>query len=230
MPLTPLSLLAVFGAGLLSFLSPCVVALVPGYLAYLSGMSLEEVKGRPSARWQVSVQALWFVLGCTLVLTVLGAAAALLGRTLSVYQQVLERVGGLVLILLGVALTELVPLPWVSGEHRVQFKPGPPAWWRSGLIGMTFGAGWSACAGPILGAVLVLTVTGSVALLKGVVVMLLFGLGQGVPFVLVGFLVDRAGPFLRRIRRATALLTRIGGVVLILVGFFLLTGLFSTTG
>lgn len=230
MPLTPLSLLAVFGAGLLSFLSPCVVALVPGYLAYLSGMSLEEVKGRPSARWQVSVQALWFVLGCTLVLTLLGAAAALLGRTLSVYQQLLERVGGLVLILLGVALTELVPLPWISGVHRVQFKPGPPAWWRSALIGMTFGAGWSACAGPILGAVLILTVTGSVALLQGVVVMLLFALGQGVPFVLVGLLVDRAGPFLRRIRRATALLTRIGGVVLILVGFFLLTGLFSTTG
>ncbi len=127
-----------FGAGLLSFLSPCVVALVPGYLAYLSGMSLEEVKSRPSARWQVSLQALWFVLGCTLFLTLLGAAAAFLGSALSVYQQILERVGGLVLILLGIALTGLVPVPWVSGEHRVQFKPGPPAWWRSGLIGMTF--------------------------------------------------------------------------------------------
>jgi cytochrome c-type biogenesis protein len=230
MSLTPLNLLAVFGAGLLSFLSPCVVALVPGYLAYLSGMSLEEVKSRSSARWQVSLQALWFVLGCTLFLTLLGAAAALLGSVLSVYQQVLERVGGLVLILLGIALTGLVPVPWVSGEHRVQFKPGPPTWWRSGLIGMTFGAGWSACAGPILGAVLVLTAAGSVALLQGMMVMLLFALGQGVPFVLVGLLVDRAGPFLRRIRRSTALLTHIGGIILILVGFFLLTGLLNTAG
>jgi cytochrome c-type biogenesis protein len=229
MSLAPLSFLAVFGAGLLSFLSPCVVALVPGYLAYLSGMSLEEVKSRPSARWQVSLQALWFVLGCTLILMLLGAAAALLGSALSVYQQVLERVGGLVLILLGIALTGLMPVPWVSGEHRVQFKPGPPAWWRSGLIGMTFGAGWSACAGPILGAVLVLTAAGSV-LLQGMRVMLLFALGQGVPFLLVGLLVDRASPFLRRIRRSTALLTRIGGVILILVGFFLLTGLLNTAG
>jgi cytochrome c-type biogenesis protein len=229
MSLAPLSFLAVFGAGLLSFLSPCVVALVPGYLAYLSGMSLEEVKSRPSARWQVSLQALWFVLGCTLILMLLGAAAALLGSALSVYQQVLERVGGLVLILLGIALTGLMPVPWVSGEHRVQFKPGPPAWWRSGLIGMTFGAGWSACAGPILGAVLVLTAAGSV-LLQGMRVMLLFALGQGVPFLLVGLLVDRAGPFLRRIRRSTALLTAIGGVILILVGFFLLTGLLNTAG
>jgi cytochrome c-type biogenesis protein len=229
MSLAPLSFLAVFGAGLLSFLSPCVVALVPGYLAYLSGMSLEEVKSRSCARWQVSLQALWFVLGCTLILMLLGAAAALLGSALSVYQQVLERVGGLVLILLGIALTGLMPVPWVSGEHRVQFKPGPPAWWRSGLIGMTFGAGWSACAGPILGAVLVLTAAGSV-LLQGMLVMLLFALGQGVPFLLVGLLVDRAGPFLRRIRRSTALLTRIGGVILILVGFFLLTGLLNTAG
>jgi cytochrome c-type biogenesis protein len=192
-------------------------------------MSLEEVKSRPSARWQVSLQALWFVLGCTLILMLLGAAAALLGSALSVYQQVLERVGGLVLILLGIALTGLMPVPWVSGEHRVQFKPGPPAWWRSGLIGMTFGAGWSACAGPILGAVLVLTAAGSV-LLQGMRVMLLFALGQGVPFLLVGLLVDRASPFLRRIRRSTALLTRIGGVILILVGFFLLTGLLNTAG
>jgi cytochrome c-type biogenesis protein len=230
MSLTPLSLLTVFGAGLLSFLSPCVVALVPGYLAYLSGMSLEEVKSRSSARWQVSLQALWFVLGCTLFLTALGAAAALLGSALSVYQQILEHVSGLVLILLGIALTGLVPIPWISGEHRVQFKPGPPAWWRSGLIGLTFGAGWSACAGPILGAVLILTAAGSVMVLQGMAVMLLFALGQGVPFVLVGLLVDRAGPFLRRIRRSTALLTRIGGVILILVGFFLLTGLLNTAG
>jgi cytochrome c-type biogenesis protein len=163
-------------------------------------------------------------------LTLLGAAAALLGSALSVYQQVLERVGGLVLILLGIALTGLVPVPWVSGEHRVQFKPGPPAWWRSGLIGMTFGAGWSACAGPILGAVLVLTAVKSVVLLQGMMVMLLFALGQGVPFLLVGLLVDRASPFLRRIRRSTALLTAIGGVILILIGVFLLTGLLNTAG
>src|SRR3989442_7955852 len=99
--------MAHFPLDVYTFLSPCVVALVPGYLAYLSGMSLEEVKSRSSARWQVSLQALWFVLGCTLFLTVLGAAAALLGSALSVYQQVLERVGGLVLIFLGIALTGL---------------------------------------------------------------------------------------------------------------------------
>jgi cytochrome c-type biogenesis protein len=230
MSLTPFSLLAAFGAGILSFLSPCVVALVPGYLSYLAGMSLEEAKSQPTARFRVSLQALWFVLGCTLFLTFLGAAAALLGSALSTYQQVLERIGGLVLILLGIALTGLVPIPWVSRDHHVQLKPGRPVWWRSGLIGMTFGAGWSACAGPILGAILVLTAVKSALLLQGMIVMLIFALGQGVPFLLVGLLVDRASPFLRRIRRSAALLTGIGGVFLILIGISLLTGLFSNYG
>jgi cytochrome c-type biogenesis protein len=229
MSLTTLSLLAAFGAGILSFLSPCVVALVPGYLSYLAGMSLEEAQSQPTARWQVSLHALWFVLGSVLILTLLGAAAALLGSTLSMYQQVLERIGGLLLILLGIALTGLVPVPWVSRGHHVQLKPGRPVWWRSGLIGMTFGASWSACAGPILGAILVLTAVRSL-LLQGVILMLTFALGQGVPFLLVGFLVDRAGTFLRRIRRYTALLTGIGGVILILIGISLLTGLFSNYG
>lgn len=228
MSLTLLSLLAAFGAGALSFLSPCVLPLVPGYLAYLAGVSLEETRSQSTARWRVSQQALWFVLGCILLLTLLGVAASLLGSALSLYQQGLERIGGLVLILLGIALTGLLPIPWLSRDHRFQVKPGRSVWWRSGLIGMAFGASWSACAGPLLGAVLVLTAIGS--RLPGGFLMLAFALGQGIPFLLAGLLVDRAGPFLRRIRRYTALLTSIGGVLLILIGAFLLTGLFSNAG
>lgn len=228
MSLTLLSLLAAFGAGVLSFLSPCVLPLVPGYLAYLAGVSLEETRSQSTARWRVSQQALWFVLGCILLLTLLGVAASLVGNALSLYQQGLERIGGLVLILLGIALTGLLPIPWLSRDHRFQVKPGRSVWWRSGLIGMAFGASWSACAGPLLGAVLVLTAVGS--LLPGGFLMLAFALGQGIPFLLAGLLVDRVGPFLRRIRRYTALLTSIGGVLLILIGFFLLTGLFSNAG
>lgn len=229
MSLTFLSLLAAFGAGVLSFLSPCVLPLVPGYLSYLAGVSLEEVQSQPSARWRVSQHALWFVLGCALLLTLLGAAAALVGHALSTYQQVLERIGGLLLILFGIALTGLIPIPWLSRDHRIQMKPGRSVWWRSGLVGIAFGASWSACAGPLLGAILVLTAVRS-PLLQGALVMLVFAVGQGVPFLLVGLLVDRAGTFLRRIRRSTVLLSSIGGAILILMGIFLLTGLFSTYG
>ncbi len=229
MSLTFLSLLAAFGAGVLSFLSPCVLPMVPGYLSYLAGVSLEEVQSQPSARWRVSQHALWFVMGCALLLTLLGAAAALAGHALSTYQQVLERIGGLLLILFGIALTGLIPFPWLSRDHRIQMKPGRSVWWRSGLVGIAFGASWSACAGPLLGAILVLTAVRS-QLLQGALVMLVFAVGQGVPFLLVGLLVDRAGTFLRRIRRSTVLLSSIGGAILILMGIFLLTGLFSTYG
>ena len=193
----------------------------------------------------MSRHALWFVLGSVVFVTLLGVIAALLGNALSTYQQVLEHVGGLLLMVFGIALTGWVPLPWLSGDHHVRVKPGEPrepreprepgepgrsVWWRSGLVGLSFGAGWSACSTPILGAVLVLTAAKTLLPLQAVIVMLAFGIGQGVPFFLTGVLVDRAGPFLRRIHRVTSLLTVIGGVTLILIGFFLLTGLFSTAG
>src|SRR5258708_33517246 len=181
MVLPPVSLLAAFGAGVLSFLAPCVVPLVPGYLSFLAGASLETAPGQPTAGGRVSKHALWFVGGCTLVFMLLGAAAAVLGSALSAYQQVLERIGGLLLILFGVALTGLVPVAWLSWDHRVTVKPGRSAWWRSGLVGMGFGASWSACTTPILGALLVLTAVRSVAVLHLGVLMPAFVLRPGVP-------------------------------------------------
>ncbi len=223
MALSPLGLLAAFGAGLLSFLSPCVLPLVPGYLSYLAGTSVQEAQGKPTASFRVSLHALCFVLGFTLLFTLLGAAAALVGLALHTYQQWLARIAGLLLILFGIALTGLVPIPWLSRDHRVQVQPGRSAWWRSGLIGMAFGAGWSACSGPLLGAVLVLITVRS-QLLQGVIFLLAYALGLGVPFLLVGLLLDRASRLLRPIRRYTGLLSFLGGVILIVMGMLLLTG------
>lgn len=230
MPLTSFSLLAAFGAGIVSFLSPCVVPLIPGYLSYLADTSLAEVSGQPAVRWRVSRHALWFVIGSVVFVTALGVIAALLGSALATYQQALERVGGFLLMIFGFALTGWVPLPWLSGDHRIHLKPGRSVWWRSGLVGLSFGAGWSACTTPILAAILVLAAARSLTPLQAVILMLAFGLGQGVPFLATAVLVDHAGSFLRRIRRVTSVLTVIGGVTLILIGFFLVTGLFSTAG
>src|SRR5437764_11891425 len=151
MSLTQLGWLAAFGAGVLSFLSPCVFPLVPGYLSYLAGISIHEAESPSTVRWRVSRHALCFVVGFALIFTLLGAMASLLGSALHAYQQWLAELAGLLVVLFGIALTGLVPLPFLSGEHRIQVKPGRSAWWRSGLIGMAFGAGWSASSGPILG-------------------------------------------------------------------------------
>src|SRR5262249_58601953 len=117
MSLTALGLLAAFGAGILSFISPCVLPLLPGYLAYVAGSSVEEARRDPAARWRVSTGVVWFVLGVILLLTGLGAAAAVLGSALSTYQLLLERIGGLLLIVFGIALTGFVPVPWLSRDH-----------------------------------------------------------------------------------------------------------------
>ncbi len=208
MSLPFVSLLAAFGAGLLSFLSPCVLPLIPGYVAYLAGTNLEKAQQQSGVRWQVTWHALWFVLGSALVLMVLGALAALFGITLS----------------------GLLPLPWLTSTHRVQLQPGLAIWWRSGLVGLTFGASWSACAGPILGTILVVTVVKAQGILQGVLAMLVFAAGQGIPFLLVALVVDRASTFLRRLRRSTAFLSYLASAILIFVGISLLFGLFSTAG
>ncbi len=170
------------------------------------------------------------MLGTVLLLTLLGAIAALLGSAVHAYQQVLERIAGLLFVLFGVALTGLIPIPWLSGDYHIPVKPGPSAWWRSGLLGLAFGAGWSACSSPILGSILVLTAVRSPLPAQGVLIMLAFALGQGVPLLLLGLLVDRAGTFLRRVRPYTARLSQLGGALLVLLGIFLLTGLFSSYG
>ncbi len=222
MALSLVGVLTAFGAGLLSFLSPCVLPLVPGYLSYLAGTSIQEAHSLPTVRFRVSLHAFCFVLGFVLLFTLLGATAALMGLALRTYQQWLARLAGLLLILFGIALTGLVPIPWISRDHRIQVPPGRSAWWRSGLIGMAFGAGWSACSGPILGAILVLTAVRS-TVLPGVIFLLVYALGLGVPFVLVGLLVDRASRFMRPIRRYARPLSFLGGVILILMGMLLLT-------
>ena len=206
---TALGLLAAFGAGMLSFLAPCVLPLMPSYLSYLAGVSLQEAGPQVPFNWRVSFHALWFVVGFTLLFTVLGVVTASLGLALSAYQVLLERIGGVLLILFGIVLTGWVTLPWLSRTYHLQVKPGRSVWWRSGLIGIAFGASWSACSGPILGAVLILSAGSARSIAQGAILMLAFALGLGVPFLIVALVVDRIRPLLRRIRRATAVLTTI---------------------
>ncbi len=223
MTLTYLGLLAAFGAGVLSFLSPCVFPLVPGYLSYLASTSISEVRSQPILRWRVSAHALCFVVGFTLIFALLGAAASLAGLALHAYQQILARIAGVLLVLFGIALTGLVPIPLLSKDYRIQVQRGSEGWWRSGLIGVAFGAGWSACTGPILGSILALAAVGT-TFVQGVIFLLAYAMGLGLPFLLVGLLVDRVHPLMRYMRRFTGFISLVGGVLLILMGMLIVTG------
>jgi cytochrome c-type biogenesis protein len=207
MALTPLGLLAAFGAGVLSFVSPCVLPLVPGYLSYLAGTGIHDLDRTGTARGRVGLHALCFVLGFALLFTLLGAAAALLGSALQDYERLLARLAGLLLLLFGIALTGLVPIPFLSGDYRVQVGRGTAA----------------ACSGPILGAILVLTAV-SATLTQGISYLLVYALGLGVPFLLTGILADRVVALFRPARRYMRLISFIVGVVLILMGMLAMTG------
>lgn len=226
MSLTHLGWFAAFAAGLLSFLSPCVLPLIPGYLSYLAGTSIQEAEeggNQKSQHVRVGLHALWFVLGFVLMFALLGTGAAVLGGALRAYQQWLARIAGLLLILFGVVLTGLIPVPLLSRDYRLEVKQGTSSWWRTGLIGMTFAAGWSGCFGPLLGSILVLA-TSATTLVQGISFLLAYALGLGIPFLLVGVLLDRISPPLRGIRRVSRFLSRGAGMILILMGMLVFTG------
>jgi cytochrome c-type biogenesis protein len=202
-----LSLPIAFLAGILSFLSPCVLPLVPTYLLYLGGQ-----QGRPMRN------AVFFVLGFSAIFLLLGLPFTLLGGWLFEYRDLLGRIGGGVLILLGLYMLGLKPRWGVN--LRYQGPTDRP--WGAFVLGIVLGLGWTPCIGPILGGILTLTATGG-----GVHLLVAYILGLAVPFLLVAFFADRARGFLRRAARLSHAVEITAGVVLIAVGVLLLTGTYT---
>ncbi len=216
-------LVAAFGAGVVSFLSPCVFPLVPGYLSYIAGTTAREAGVEGTARWRVTAHALFFVLGFALIFAMLGAVASSIGAVLTTHRLLLERVAGVLLMVFGLVLTGLLPLRLFQQERRAHVGAGEPVLLRSMLVGAAFGAGWSPCIGPMLGSILFLAATGT-TLAQGVGLLLVYALGLGVPFLLVGLLIDRAGPLVRRMNRYTGPISAVGGVIMIATGALILSG------
>lgn len=223
MTIAHFGILAAFIAGLVSFLSPCVFPLVPGYLSYIAGATVGEARVDSSVRWRISAHALFFVLGFALIFALYGAIASTIGVILHEHKLLLNRASGIALVLFGIVMTGLVPLPFLQRERRVHMERGEPALLRSALIGMAFAFGWSPCIGPVLGSIFALAST-SQTLAQGVLLLLIYALGLGVPFLLIGLVIDRAGPVVRRINRYIGPISVTSGVVLALTGVLILTG------
>lgn len=209
-----LQLLITFGAGLIGFLSPCVLPLLPGYVGYMTGASVGE---------KVSVRkalpgTLAFVGGLSVVFMSLGASASAISGLLNNYKRPIEIASGIFIIVLG-SMMAFGRMPSFMRERRFQVRPGGgPA--RTFLLGMAFAFGWTPCIGPTLGAALNLAATSS-GLASGVALLAAYSLGLGLPFVLAGLGIVKVGG---RMKRRAALIQTVGGVVLIVVGVLLLTG------
>ena len=217
-----------FTAGLLSFLSPCVLPLIPSYATFITGLSLDELttRGPERSRRTVLLHGLLFVIGFSLVFIALGASATFLGSLVNYYSEWVQRIGGVILILLGVYLLGLLRLPGADREYRVHLADKPAGYVGTLVVGIAFGAGWTPCIGPVLGGILTLAgTTGSMG--RGIQLLAVYSAGLAVPFLLATLALDRFLTAFRSFRRWMPWVQRISGALLVAVGILLLTGSFT---
>ncbi|OGR83530.1 MAG: hypothetical protein A2636_02505 [Elusimicrobia bacterium RIFCSPHIGHO2_01_FULL_64_10] len=211
---------AAFAAGIFSFLSPCVLPLVPGYVSFMSGMSLEELsKGldRKAVYRRAGGGSIFFVLGFSAVFTALGGSASAIGRVLASHMAILSKIAGAVIMAFGLHLTGLLPIKWLYYEKRLDAGRIPPGWGGSFLMGMAFAFGWTPCIGPILAGILALA-AGQETVAQGMFLLLIYSLGLGIPFILTGFGTAAFMEFFQRYKRYIRWGEILAGCLLILVG------------
>ena len=213
-----LSLAIAFGTGLLSFLSPCVLPLVPSYLTFVTGVGFDDLT---RARRTALVHALLFVLGFTLIFVALGASATVVGRLLIHYRIWISRLGGALVILFGLYLLGTVRVAAFDRERRVHLGSKPVGYLGTVLVGIAFGAGWTPCLGPILGAILTYTAA-EADLSRGLPLLLAYSLGLALPFLLAAVAVERFLDTVTRIRPHLARVSQVSGALLIVVGLLMM--------
>ena len=212
-----------FTAGVLSFLSPCVLPLIPGYLTFLTGLSADDVQHSRGATFR---HALLFVLGFTLIFLTLGATATVLGRVMLAGRDWISRIGGVLIIIFGLYLLGVLNISAFSRERRVHLSDKPVGYLGSVLVGIAFGAGWTPCIGPILGSILLYTSTAG-DLRHGLVLLFAYSLGLAVPFLLSALALPRFLTLFARYRRGLIWTNRVAGVLLIAVGILMVTNYFT---
>jgi cytochrome c-type biogenesis protein len=218
------TLFAAFIAGVLSFISPCVLPLIPGYISFVSGASLEDMRGggTTSSRRQVLITSLAFVIGFSLVFVALGASASAVGKFLFRNAPVLEKIAGAIIIIFGLHLMGIFRLRFLEVEKRVQSNRKPAGPLGAMLVGFAFAFGWTPCIGPILGGILL--VAGSKETVgEGVLLLAVYSLGLGVPFLLTSLAIDRFFLVSKAIRKHYHTIELVSGGLLVAVGVLIFT-------
>lgn len=217
-----MSLLLALAAGTLSFAAPCVLPLVPAYLGYLSGQVVRREDDAVS-RWTTFSHGLFFVLGFSAIFVGLGAAASGVGRLLYDYRPLLMKLGGAVIVVFGLHTLDIVKIPWLYYDTRRQYRPRPELGYLSStLMGVFFGAGWSPCVGATLGAILTLALN-QATVLRGALLLFVYSMGLGIPFLLMALGVGQASDFLRGRNRVMKVVSVVSGLFLIVLGILVVT-------
>ncbi len=225
-----ISLVAAFMAGFLSFLSPCVLPLIPAYISFVAGISAKELESSDSKKtksvFNITTNCLFFVIGLSTVFILLGASASAFGGFLLQNRRLLEILAGIIVILFGLHLTHILRFKVLEYEKRVHLKHKPRGIIGSFLVGMAFALGWTPCIGPILGGILTYAATQE-TIYQGMLLLALYSLGLGIPFIITGLTVNSFFLWFDKIKKHLLLIERISGVFLILVGILMLTNRFQ---
>jgi cytochrome c-type biogenesis protein len=222
-----------FSAGVLSFFSPCIVPLIPAYMSFISGFSLDELTDDPTAqvRTKVMLSTSAFCLGFSVVFILLGISASALGAMALQYNQWIRIAGGVLIIVFGAHLVGIIRIPMLEMEHRLNISRKPVHFFGSLVVGMAFGAGWSPCIGPLLGSILILA-GNSDTIAEGAELLSLYSLGLSLPFLLISVFIHYVIKALGHVRKIVGYLNVAAGILLITIGFLLVFnrfGLFWST-
>ncbi len=222
------SISAAFLAGLLSFLSPCVLPLIPAYFTFITGFSVDELTRGDNAevRKKVILSTISFVCGFSLLFILLGASASFIGGLIARYKYIIEVVGGLVIIFFGLHLLGWIRIGRLNVEKRVHIQEKPLHLLGTFIIGMAFGAGWSPCIGPMLGSILIVA-SSEETVWQGVGLLAVYASGLAIPFILISIFINFLLAFIKRATRLMRYVNAAAGGLLILVGVFLLTRHFA---
>ena len=220
-----IELLIALGAGLISFLSPCVLPLIPGYISYISGSSLNELIAKKNINL---IPLILFTAGFSIVFILLGAASTFLGQTLLQNSYELRIAAGLVIILLSLHIIGLINIKFLNFEKRIDARINSN-FYSPILIGMAFAFGWTPCIGPILGSILVLASTEE-NINKGILLLTFYSLGLAIPFILSGYLIQKFLIFSKNFKKNINLVSKIGGIILLLTGILILTNQLQALG
>jgi len=223
--MTDVNVFVAFAAGVFSFLSPCVLPLIPSYLSFVSGVSLDEMRSeqaRSRVRWRVVLNSAAFIVGFSLVFVSLGASASFLGGLFFGYRHIIRILGGVFIILVGLYLVGAFKIAALERYLQFNLKDKPAGYLGSILVGITFAVAWTPCVGPILGATLALAGSaGEVS--RGTLLLTSYAAGLGLPFFLSALAINSFFQFSRRLRRYIQTIHAVGGLLLIIVGLLLIT-------
>ena len=217
--------LIAFGAGLISFLSPCVLPLIPGYISYISGQSLQEILNKKEINF---FPLILFCLGFSTVFVILGASASFLGQTLLQNSEILRIAAGIIIIIFSLQLIGIIKIPYLNFEKRFDAKESRNILFPY-VIGVAFGFGWTPCIGPILGSILALASIEE-TLTRAVILLISYSLGLAIPFVLSGYLIQRFLLFSKNFKKNINLISKIGGIILLITGILILTNQLQAIG